>query len=329
MRVSIGPIDSLVLKHRYYRCIVPAMEWLNYHHLLYFWTVVREGTVARAAQHLGLAQPTLSGQIRTLEENLGEKLFRRSGRRLEPTDMGRVVFRYADEIFTLGRELMDTVRDRPTGRSLRLSVGVADVVPKLIAHRLLEPALLMPEQVRIVVREDKPDRLLTELAIHELDLVLTDAPLGPGAHVRAHSHLLLETEVALFAASRLAAGLRRRFPCSLDGASFLLPAEPAALRRDLEHWFDREGIYPHVVGEFDDSALLKVFGQRGVGAFASPAVLEPDVRCRYGVRKVGMLPAMRERFYALTVERRLAHPAVVAISDAAHRSESAGNPGSE
>jgi LysR family transcriptional activator of nhaA len=297
------------------------MEWLNYHHLLYFWTIVREGTVARAAQHLGLAQPTLSGQIRTLEQTLGEKLFRRAGRRLEPTDVGRMVFRYADEIFALGRELMDTVRDRPTGRPLRLAVGVADFIPKLVAHRLLEPALRMPEAVQIVVREDQPERLLAELAIHELDLVVTDAPPGPGTRVRAYSHLLLETDVALFAAPRQAAGLRRRFPGSLDGAPFLLPAEPAALRRDLERWFERERIRPRVVGEFDDSALLKVFGQKGAGAFASPAVIEHDVRRRYGVRKVGMLHGLRERFYAVTVERRLAHPAVLAISEAAHQSQ--------
>ncbi len=301
------------------------MEWLNYHHLLYFWTIVREGTVAGAAQKLGLTQPTLSGQIRTLEEALREKLFRRVGRRLEPTDIGRVVFRYADEIFALGRELMDAVRDRPTGRPLRLTVGVADVVPKLVAHRLLEPALRMPDPVQIVVREDKPERLLAELAIHELDLMVTDAPLGPGAHIRGYSHLLLETDVALFAAPRLAGKLRHRFPGSLDGEPFLLPTEPAALRRNLERWFDREGIRPRVVGEFDDSALLKVFGRQGAGIFASPAAIEEDVRCRYGVRKVGTIPGLQERYYGVTVERRIAHPAAVAISEAAHRFESTGD----
>jgi len=200
------------------------MEWLNYHHLLYFWTVAREGTVARAAGQLRLAQPTVSGQIRALEESLGEELFSRAGRHLVLTDVGRVVFRYADEIFGLGRELMDTLKDRPTGRPVRLVVGVADALSKQIAYRLLEPALSLPETVQVVCREDKPDRLLAELSVHNLDVVLSDSPMPAAVRVRAFNHLLGECGVTVFAAPKLASTLRRRFPASLDGATWLLPS---------------------------------------------------------------------------------------------------------
>jgi LysR family transcriptional regulator, transcriptional activator of nhaA len=293
------------------------MEWLNYHHLLYFYTVAREGSVARAAEQLRLAQPTISGQIRALEESLGERLFARSGRHLVPTEMGRVVYRYADEIFSLGRELMDTLRDRPTGRPVRLVVGVADALSKLIAYRLIEPALRLPEPVHVICREDKPERLLAELSVHGLDLVLADAPLSPAVRVRAFNHLLGECGVTIFAAPRLAATLRRGFPQSLEGSPFLLPADDTMLRRALDHWFDAIGVRVQVAGEFDDSALMKVFGQAGTGAFAVPSVIEREVRRQYGVSLVGRVDAVRERFYAITVERRIKHPAVVAISQAA------------
>jgi LysR family transcriptional activator of nhaA len=293
------------------------MEWLNYHHLLYFWTAARAGGVSAAAAELRLAQPTISGQIRALEESFGEKLFHRSGRRLALTETGRVVYRYADEIFGIGRELMDTLKGRPTGRPLRLTVGVADALPKLIAYRLLQPALRLPEPVRIVCREDRSDRLLAELAVHALDVVLTDAPIAPTVKVRAFNHLLGECGVTLFAAGRMAATYRRRFPRSLDGAPMLLPTDNTALRRALDQWFDAQHIRPRVVGEIEDSALLKVFGQEGVGVFAAPSVIEPEVQKQYRVGVVGRIEAVRERFYAISVERRLRHPAVVAISDAA------------
>lgn len=295
------------------------MEWLNYHHLFYFWTVVREGTVSAASRALRLAQPTVSGQIRALEESLGEKLFRRAGRRLEPTEVGRIVYRYADEIFTVGRELQDTVRGRPTGRPLRLLVGVADVVPKLIAYRLIEPALRLPEGVRIVVREDKAERLLAELALHELDLVISDAPIGAAAPIRGFNHLLGECPAALYASPRLASSLRRRFPASLEGAPLLLPAESTGLRRALDLWLDQRGLRPRIAGEFDDSALLKVFGQAGTGAFAAPLAIEGEIRRQFGVRRIAVLPEVRERFYAITAERRMRNPAAVAISEAARK----------
>lgn len=292
------------------------MDWLNYHHLLYFWTVAREGSIARASEVLMLAPPTISGQIKDLELSLGEQLFARSGRRLVLTDVGKLVYRYADEIFTVGRELVDTLKGRPTGRPVRFVVGIADVVPKLIAHRLLRTTLSL-DNVRLICRENTSDVLLAELAVHGLDLVLSDSPIGAGVKVRAFSHLLGESGVSICAAPRLAKSLRRRFPRSLDGAPFLLPTEGAALRRSLEQWFDREEIRPHVVGEFDDSALLAVFGQAGEGAFAVPTAVEDDARRSYGVRVVKRLPGLHERFYAITIERKVKHPAVVALSRAA------------
>ncbi len=293
------------------------MEWLNYHHLLYFWTIARLGSVAAASEELRLAQPTLSGQLRLLEESLGEKLFHRVGRRLVLTEMGQTVYRYADEIFSLGRELMDAVQRRPTGRPLRFVVGIADVVPKLIAYRLLEPALRLGEKIRLVCREDKVDQLLGELALHRVDLVLSDAPIGPGVNVRAFNHLLGECSVAFFGTAGLASTYRRGFPRSLDGAPILLPVEGTTLRRSLDHWFQTLDVRPQVVGEFDDSALLKVFGQSAAGIFVAPVAIEEQVCAEYRVRVIGRVEAVRERFYAISAERRLKHPAVVAVSTAA------------
>ncbi len=292
---------------------------MNYHHLLYFWLVAKEGSLARASAALRLAPSTVSGQIRALEQALGEKLFARSGRRLVPTEIGRVVFRYAQEIFALGGELQDVLKGRSTGRPLRLLVGVADVVPKRVARRLLAPALELAEPVRILCREDKPDRLLAELAVHNLDIVIADAPVGPSARIRAFSHLLAECGVVFCAAPKLATAHRRGFPNSLDGAPLLLPAEGSTLRRSLDQWFGLHAIQPRVVGEFDDSALLKVFGQAGHGIFPVPAMIADEVQRQYQVRRVGRVDRVRERFYAISVERKLKHPAVIAISEAARR----------
>ena len=295
------------------------MEWLNYHHLLYFCVVACHGSVTRAAAELRLAQSTVSTQLRTLEEVLGEKLFARTGRRLVLTDVGRLVFRYADEIFGLGRELLETVKGRPTGQPMRLTVGIADAVPKLIAYRLLGPALTGAEPVRIICREDKPDRLLAQLAVHGLDLVLSDAPIGPTTKVRAFNHLLGECGVTFFAAPALARTCRRGFPRSLGGAPMLLPTDNTALRRSLDDWFESEDIRPRVASEFEDSALLMAFGQAGMGLFPAPSAIERQVRSQYGVVVVGRLDTVRERFYAISGERRLKHPAVVAISEAARQ----------
>jgi LysR family transcriptional regulator, transcriptional activator of nhaA len=293
------------------------MEWLNYHHLLYFWTVAREGSVARACRELNLAQQTISGQIQALEAALGEPLFIRTGRNLALTDIGRTVYRYADEIFALGRELLDTVKDRPTGRPVRLTVGVSDALPRQIAYRLLEPAFALPEPVQVICREDKSDRLLAALALYELDVVLSDVPLGPAARVKAFSHLLGECGVTFFATAALAARHRKGFPGSLAGAPVLLPTDNTALRRSLDEWFDGRGIHPRVVAEVEDDALLKTFGQAGIGLFAAPGATEGEVRRQYHVAVVGRAADLRQRFYAISVERKLRHPAVVAISETA------------
>lgn len=296
------------------------MEWLNYHHLLYFWLTAKTGSVTAASEELRLSQSTVSAQIRALEGALDEKLFRRDGRRLAPTDVGQVVFRYAEEIFALGRELVDAVRDRPTGRPLRVNVGVADVLPKLVAHRLLVPALGLGTPVRLVCTEGKPPQLLASLALHDLDVVLSDTPADPGVAVRVFTHLLGECEVVLVAAPALAKRYRRDFPRSLTGGPLLVPGTGTSLRRGLEQWLTDTNVHPRVVGEFEDSALMQAFGREGVGIFPIPSVIEADVCRQAGVRVVGRLPDVRERFYAISAERRLKHPAVVAISSAA-RSE--------
>jgi LysR family transcriptional activator of nhaA len=293
------------------------MEWVNYHHLLYFWLVAREGSLARASSELRLAQSTVSKQIHQFEQVLGHDLFAKDGRRLVLTESGRVAFRYADEIFGLGSEMLDTLRDRPVGRPLRVTVGIVDVVPKLIAERVLTPALALTGPVRLVCTEGKPDRLLADLALHELDVILTDAPASPNVKVRAFSHLLGESKITFFGRADLATKYRRGFPASLNGAPVLLPTENTALRRSLDQWLETQGLRPDIVGEFEDSALLKVFGLRGAGLFPVASVIAREVELQYKVKSIGQVPDVRERLYALTVERRIKHPVVVAICETA------------
>jgi LysR family transcriptional activator of nhaA len=298
------------------------VEWLNYHHLLYFWTVVRTGSVAAASDELRLAPPTISAQIRTLENHIGEKLLRRSGRRVVPTEMGHAVFRYADEIFSLGRELLEMVHGRPTGRPLQLIIGVVDVMPKSIAYWLIEPALRLGERVRLLCREATPEQLLAQLSLQNLDVVLSDAPIAPGVKIRAYNHLLGETGTSFLADEGLARTHRRRFPKSLHGAPLLLPASNTAIRRGIDQWLDSLQVRPQIVGEFEDSELLWEFGKAGVGIFPVPTVLETRM---YRVKLLGRTDAVRGRFYAISVERRLKHPAVVAICETARR-ELSGKP---
>jgi LysR family transcriptional activator of nhaA len=291
--------------------------WLNYHHLLYFWTAAREGSITAACRRLDLSQPTLSVQIRALERALKARLFVRSGRSIALTETGRIVFRYADEIFSLGRELQDAVAGRATPGGLRLVVGIADTLPKLIVHRLLEPALQLPEEVVLSCIDGDPDQLLTRLALHELDLVLSDYPANPRLGMRAFNHRLGDCGVTFFATESLARRYRRTFPGSLDGAPLLVPAANAALRRSLEQRFDELGVRPLIRGEFSDSALLKAFGARGEGLFVVPTIVENDVRQMYHVAVVGRDEHVREEFFAISIERRLANPAVVAITQSA------------
>ena len=293
------------------------MDWLNYHHLLYFYTVAREGSVTRAAQVLRLAQPTLSAQIKQLEGSLGEQLFKREGRGLVLTDVGRLVYRYADEIFSLGRELKDALRGRPTKRPAKLLVGISDAVPKLVCHRLLETALDLEDPVELVLHEGKTNDLLATLALQEYDMVLTDAPLGPPVRVKAFNHSLGGCGVSFFGAPGLARRHRRGFPKSLDGAPMLLPTPNTSLRHSLDAWFDAVHVRPVPVAEIEDSALLKVFGQHGTGIFAAPSVVADEIRRTHGVHLIGATEEVREEFYVITVERRIKHPAVAAIADAA------------
>ncbi len=295
------------------------MEWLNYHHLLYFWTTVREGGIAAASRRLHVGRPSISMQLKTLEGFFGSPLFTRRGRHLELTDTGRLVYGYAEEIFRTGGELVDAVRGRPVGRPRVFRVGIADVMTKLVAFRLLLPALDGPEAISLECREDNPKRLFAQLAVHELDLVLSDIPLAPGIDVRAYNHAMGESTTTLFAAPGLARRLKRDFPKSLTGAPFLLPSSDAAIRRSLELWLEEAGIKPVVVAEFADSALLKVFGQAGRGVFPAPTVVQEQIAKQYGVRAIGELETVRERFYAVSPERRIKHPAVGRIVASAKR----------
>jgi LysR family transcriptional activator of nhaA len=293
------------------------MHWLNYHHLLYFYVVAREGGIVPASKVLHLAHPTISGQLRKLETALGERLFERSGRRLLLTATGRLVYRYAEEIFGIGQELVEALRGLPLGRPLQLRVGITQVMPKLIVKRLLQPAFDYPEPLRIYCEEDNQQQLLTALAAHQIDLVLTDMPLPHGVRVKAYEHILGGSPVALYAAPQLAERLVGDFPRSLEGAPLLLPTPGTSLRRSLDRWFERRALRPQIVGEFADSALLKVFGRDGIGAFASPQVIADAVMAQHGVREVGVFSGISERYYAISVERRIKHPAVVAICERA------------
>jgi len=302
------------------------MEWLNYHHLLYFWTVAKEGSIVRACEKLRLAQPTISGQLRQFEDALGEKLFAKQGRGIVMTEVGQIVYSYADEIFGLGRELQDVLKGRPRGRSLRLLVGISDHVPKLVAYRILQPVLNMAEPVQIVCDEGSPGYLLAELAEHRIDVVLSDSPIPPTIAVKAFNHLLGASTVTLFAAPRLAARYRRNFPAGLDGAPFLLPLQDSSLRRAMQHWFDTENIHPSVIGEFKDRALMGTFGQAGAGVFAAPSAIEKEIRDQYKVVAIGRIESIEESYYAISVERKLKHPAVLAVSEAARETLFANGP---
>jgi LysR family transcriptional activator of nhaA len=291
------------------------MEWLNYHHLLYFWTVARTGSIAAASKELRLAPPTISNQVHQLEDSLGEELLRRSGRKLVLTDLGRIAMRYAEEIFALGQEFTSTMKERPTGRPVRFCVGIADIVPKTIAFRLIEPALRLRVPIHLICREDRPDHLLADLAVHEVDVVLSDAPASPSANIRAFNHLLGECGVTFLAPKKLAF-LKKGFPKSLDGAPMLLPLDNTALRRDLDEWFHARNLRPMVVGEFADLALLRVFAEKDFGVFAVPTVMEEQMR-RYEFEKIGATSHIAVRFYAISVERQVRHPAVAAVCDSA------------
>jgi LysR family transcriptional activator of nhaA len=296
------------------------MEWLNYHHLFYFWVVARTGSIAAASKELRLSHPTISAQVRRLEADLDEKLFERKGRNLALTDAGRVAFRYADEIFSLGHEFLDTVRGRANPQQVRLVVGVSDVLAKSLVHRILEPAFHLEEPVRVICREDRStEAFMGELATHGVDVVLSDAPAPQAGPIRAFSHPLGECGSVFFAAPELARSCRWRFPHSLDGVPFLLPAADSTFRRALNRWFAAQAVSPRIIAELDDAALANVLGEAGLGVFVAPEVVEKEIRRRYRVQLVGRTQEIRQRFYAISVERKIRHPAVAAICEVARK----------
>lgn len=291
------------------------MDWLNYHHLRYFLAVAKEGGLRQAAERLHVSQPSISAQIRELEETLGEKLFRRSGRRKVLTEAGQIALRHAEEIFSLGSELVSAVKQRPTARALRLHVGVADSFPKLVTYQILKPVLARAEGVHVVCREGKLEDLLAQLAAHRLDIVLADEPAPSTVKIRTFSHQLGECSVTFCAAAELAPALRRGFPRSLDGAPALLPMETTALRRSLENWFRALQIRPRVVAECEDAALLKVMAANGSGFVPIPTLVSKEAVGRYQLRVIGTTDRCRDQFYAITAERKITHPLVSLITE--------------
>ncbi|WP_164100703.1 transcriptional activator NhaR [Candidatus Laterigemmans baculatus] len=297
------------------------MDWLNYHHLHYFWMVARTGSVAEAARQLHLTSPTLSSQIRKLEESLGAKLFRPGGRRLTLTDTGQTVFEYAEQIFSLGRELAEFIRSGATSGALRMKVGATSSLPKLVIYRLLQSARTTDQPVQILCREAELDRLLADLVAHRLDVVLSDAPAPSASGLKVFNHALGQSAVAFFAHPDViesrTASTEAELVSRLRELPMLLPPTDNPLRRGLEQWFDTHQILPRVVHEIADSALLKVFGQAGDGVFPAPAVVAEEICRQYDVVQLGQTSAVQVRFFAISTERQIQHPAVVAVCRAA------------
>lgn len=293
---------------------------INYKHLHYFWVVAKEGGVTRASERLHLTPQTISGQLNLLEDQLGTPLFTRVGRNLELTANGRLVLSYADEIFSLGGELEELIHQLPANRPQLFKVGVVDVLPKSIAHRILQPALQMGDPIHMICREASLDTLLAELSVHRLDLVLADRPIPSTVSMRGYSHKLGECAVGFFATERLGGQLHGDFPHSLDGAPLLLPSSGTQLRSGIDQWLDLHRIHPRMIAEFDDSALMKAFGQEGAGIFIAPAAIEREVERQYQVKTIGRVDEVKEHFYAISVERRVTHPVVSTLLEVARES---------
>ena len=293
------------------------MDNLNFKHLKYFWTVAKTGSIARASEQLHLTPQSISGQLTEFEERLGVELFRRTGRNRELTEAGRRILTYAEEIFAIGNELIDALHVQKSRKSLTFRVGIADSVSKSIAYHLVEPALRLNEPVRLICREGRLSALLAELAIHHLDMIIADRPMPASLNVRGYSHLLGESGITFFGTQQLAARLEGSFPGCLNNAPLLLPGEDAAIRPQLIQWFEANNLRPEILGEFDDSALMKAFGQAGAGLFVAPTTLSDHVCEQYKTVAIGRIDSVIERLYAITTERRLTHPAIVAISKAA------------
>ena len=293
------------------------MSQLNLKHLRYFWMVASHGSITRASELLHLTPQTISGQLRELETQVGQKLFAKSGRQLVLTETGRVVFSYADEMFRLGNELQDVLAGHAPEASMTLYVGVAMVVPKLLAYRVLEPVLKMDVPVRLVCHEAPLVDLLADLSVHKLDVVLADSPVSPALNVRVYNHMLGESSISFFATRSMARRYTARFPQSLDGAPFLIPTSSSASRRSLEYWFEQHDLHPNIVAEFEDRALMKAFGEAAAGIFTAPTAVEEDILSKYGVKVIGRTDDIKEHYYAISSERRIKHPAVSAITESA------------
>jgi LysR family transcriptional activator of nhaA len=293
------------------------MQQLNLKHLRYFWVVASHGSITKASKVLHLTPQTISGQLKMLEDESGAKLFNKVGRSLVLTETGRMVFSYADDIFRLAGELQDVLAGHPSGSALELNVGVAMVVPKLLAYRVLDPVLQMDQEVRLICHEAALVDLLADLAVHKLDLVLADSPLSPTLNIKAYNHVLGESSVSFFTREDQLQRYCQGFPQSLDGAPMLMPTSSSTLRGALDQWFERQDIHPRIVAEFEDRALMKAFGEAGAGVFTSPTAVEKDVCSKYSVRVIARSDEIRERFYAISAERRIKHPAVATITTAA------------
>ena len=295
--------------------------FLNFQHLYYFWIVAREGGISHASEVLGISPSTISAQISQLERSLQVKLFRKVGRNIRMTDVGQIAFRYAGQIFGLGRELTHALKGWDTDGPFSLQVGIADAVPKAVATKLLQPAFTVSPQIRLTCREGRPELLLAELTLHRLDLVLLDAPADPGSPVRAFSRLLQECVIAIFGTPELLRQHGNGFPKSLEGAPVLLPTPDSSIRRSFGRWLEMRELQPRVVGEFEDGALMKAFGEIGAGLFPAPLTIADDLKRQHGVECLGSLEGTHARYYAVTVERQLEHPAVQAICESALEAE--------
>ena len=293
------------------------MSRLNYQHLFYFWNVVKEGGVTRACEKLHLAQPTISGQLAVFEEMIGKKLYYKEGKKLVLSEAGRLIFRYADEIFRLGQELSQTLQGHDNARGIKLNVGIADALPKLIAFHLLAPALQISEPVQLTCYEDKTERLITEIALHNIDIVLSDVPSTQTMGTRIFNHSLGNYEIGVFGVKAFEQIYSTNFPESLKDAPFLLPSLNNALRRTLDQWFDKMEIYPIIKAEIEDSALLKTFAASGLGIFFAPIAVQSEIQERYGCYLIGRISELQEQFYAITAQRRIKHPAIIAILEKA------------
>jgi LysR family transcriptional activator of nhaA len=293
------------------------MNWLNYHHFYYFWTAAKEGSIGKASKALNLSQPAVSSQIKSLESSLEESLFHRGKGGLRLTEAGRVAFEYADEIFRLGKEFRENLKGVGTDRPARLRVGISDVLPKLISHRLLAPALEMETPVQLICEEDKTEALLADLSIHRLDLVIADGPIGGAARINAFNHFLGSCGVTFFGTKKLVRLYCKGFPGSISGAPLLVPTEGTLLRRSIDRWLSSNGYAPRIRAEFHDSALLKVFGRDGAGIFVGPTIIENEICREFHVEVIGRTDQILEAFYAITVERKVRHPVALAITQTA------------